>query len=622
MCGFVGYLDLRGERDVDREALARMTGRLVHRGPDSDGYFFGNAAALGFRRLSIIDLETGDQPLYNEDRSVVVVCNGEIYNYRELRSELVSKGHRFVSRSDVEVLVHLYEESGPGLLDRLNGQFAFAVYDSRQRELLLARDPFGINPLYYTVVDGILLFGSEIKALLEHPGVPRQVDLTGLDQVLSFPGVVSPRTMFKGIQSLPPGHYLRAARGTVEVREYWDLVYPEIGEPADGRPESYYKDRLAEILSRSVEYRLQADVPAGCYLSGGMDSSLVAALIERVSPGVPRHSFSVAFADGEISEVRYQKIMTERLSNQHHEIFFDWSAIAERLPEMVYHCECPVKETFNTCALALSEAARRAGVPVILAGQGADELFAGYMGYRFDRLGLRNGERDGLDDLLEAELREQLWGDADIFYEMDYHAFRETKLAFYSPAVAESLGEFDCYNFDLVNRERLRNRDYIHQRSYLDFKLRLADHLLSDHGDKMLLAHSIEGRYPFLDVELVDFARQIPPQLKLKGFDEKYILKQVALDLVPRQIVEREKFGFRAPGSPYLLQQGIEWVRDLLSRDRVERQGYFNADVVERLKSRYSQPGFTLNPHLDVDLLMIVLTFNLLLDRFGLPDCN
>jgi asparagine synthase (glutamine-hydrolysing) len=622
MCGFAGYMDLRGERRPKDETLRRMTDTLVHRGPDSSGFFAEGGVGLGFRRLSIIDLAGGDQPITNEDGSLVLLCNGEIYNYRELRRVLEQKGHTFRTDSDVEVILHLYEEEGVDLLQRLNGQFAFVVYDRRERRLFLARDHFGINPLYYAVADGVLVFASEIKAILEHPSVARGVDLTGLDQVFSFPGIVSPRTVFKGVESLKSGHYLTVRDGDVKVSEYWDLDYPREGELAYDKPESYYVETLAGLLAQSVEYRLQADVPVGFYLSGGLDSSLVAAMIKSVSPGTRRHSFSIGFTDEEISESKYQRLVARHVGSEHHETVFDWAEIAGGLRGMIRHCECPVKETFNTCSLALSRSARESGVTVVLAGEGADELFAGYMGYRFDQLGLRGEKGYDLETILEDELREKLWGDRDIFYEVDQYPLRELKTSVYSEGVGELFDDFDCTNFEVVNKARLKGRHFIHQRSYLDFKLRLSDHLLSEHGDRMVLANSVEGRYPFLDINLVEFARQIPPGLKLNGYAEKYVLKKVAEGLVPREVVEREKFGFRAPGSPYLLRQRVEWIEDTLSYERVRRQGYFNPEVVERLKAQYRREGYRLNPHLEMDLLMIVLTFGVLLDTFGLPDFN
>jgi asparagine synthase (glutamine-hydrolysing) len=289
---------------------------------------------------------------------------------------------------------------------------------------------------------------------------------------------------------------------------------------------------------------------------------------------------------------------------------------------MIYHCECPVRESYNTCSLALSAAAQNAGVKVVLTGEGADELFAGYVGYRFDRFRDRKSKSYDLETALEDELRERLWGDKDFFYEKDHHALREVKQALYSTRANELYREFDCLNHGLVNKERLRGRHPVHQRSYLDFKLRLSDHLISDHGDRMTLANSVEGRYPFLDIDLVEFSTRIPPELKLHDYIEKYILKRAAADLLPREIVMREKFGFHAPGSPYLLQQGVEWINDMVSHDRIKRQGYFNPDVIDQIRAEYTQHGFKLNLPFEDDLLIVVLTFSIFLDTFSLPNLN
>jgi len=610
MCGIAGCFDLQGRGRVERETLAAMTAALAHRGPDADGFHVEPDVGLGFRRLRIVDLVTGDQPLYNEDGSLALICNGEIFNEPELRRELLGKGHVFRSRSDVEVLLHLYEEHGVGLLDRLNGQFAFALYDARRRRLLLARDHFGVNPLYFTTTDGLFLFASEVKALLRHPAAPRGIDLIGLDQILSLPGAVSPRSLFVGIESLKSGHYLLAEDGKVTLREYWDLDYPEGEEGGDsGMTEEQYLEAMAEALRTSVRRRLRADVPVGVFLSGGLDSSLIAALAMEAVPEAAGRSFSITFRDAEIDESHFQRLMARRLGTRHHEILVDEAMIVARLRDMVYHCECPVKETYNTCALALAESVRAAGVTVVLAGEGSDELFGGYPGYRFDAFGRGDRPVDELEEALEEELRERVWGDRRIFYEK----------ALYAPAVRERFLQVDCMRQPLVDRARLRNRHPLHQRSYLDFKLRLADHLLSEHGDRMVMAHSVEARYPFLDIELVELARCMPPGLKVKGFVEKYPVKWMAEKVLPRSIVEREKFGFRAPVSSRLLQNGCAWAHDLLSPDLIRRQGVFDAGLVESLRRSYSEPGFRLHPHLDTDLLLVVLTFNLLCEVFALP---
>jgi asparagine synthase (glutamine-hydrolysing) len=619
MCGITGVVAVHSGRSVDSDDLDWMTSALLHRGPDASGRFVEDNVGLGFRRLSIIDLETGHQPMYSEDGNVVMICNGEIYNHQELRAELVSKGHQFRSHCDVEVVVHLYEEYGIQLLEKINGQFGLAIYDRRRRQLFLARDHLGILPLYYTQTSEYFVFGSEIKAILRHPDVRGEVDLTGLDQILTFPGLVSPRTMFRGIHSLENGQYLTLRDGVVQVVRYWDLDYPLSDDEPSRRPDSYYVESLHELLSQAVDHRLRANVPVGIYLSGGLDSSLIAALAGVVSPG--SRSFSISFPGTGIDESPYQRLMVEAASLSHHEAACDPSFIIEHLAQVVLHAECPVKETYNACSLKLSEMVRATGTKVVLSGEGADELFAGYVGYRFDHAGVHRRRRgDELDVALEDELARKMWGDSRVRYERDYNEWRNVKMDIYSNGVSEEFRSFDCLNYPLVDPGQLAGRSAVHQRSYLDVKLRLVDHLLSDHGDRMALANSVEARYPFLDRKVVEFATTLPAHLKVNQWGEKFVLKEVARGLVPSQIVSREKFGFRAPASPALLRLAPEWMNDLLSFDRIKRQGYFNPTVVERLKLAHLRPGADVHPHLTDDLLLVVLTFGILIDTFNLPS--
>ncbi|MDY6988815.1 MAG: asparagine synthase (glutamine-hydrolyzing) [Thermodesulfobacteriota bacterium] len=620
MCGIAGTYNIRGGRSVDQAVLEAMTNTLVYRGPDDSGYHMEDGLGLGFRRLSIIDLTTGNQPIYNEDRSVICVCNGEIYNYRELKALLQARGHRFYTTCDVEVLVHLYEEYGTAFLKRLNGQFALALFDKKAKSLLLARDHVGIAPLFYSNMDETFIFASEIKALLKHPLVGRDIDLTALDQVFSFPGVVSPRTMFKNISSLKPGHYILIQGGPMEVKEYWDLDYPETSEMESPRPESYYLERLNDLLTQSVRYRLQADVPVGFYLSGGLDSSLIAALMHSIQPD-KRHSFSIGFKEPDIDERDFQQLMAASVGSHHHEVVFDWKDISDRLKDAVYHAESPLKESYDTCSLTLSELVRKNNIKVVLTGEGADELFAGYVGYRFD-MQQRRLQEDPYDAemMMEREIRESLWGDGDFVYEKNQYEFRETKEAIYSKGLNDRFHHFDSANQGLVDKTKLQGRHPIHKRSYLDFKLRLSDHLLADHGDRVAYANSVEARYPFLDIDFIEFAKTIPPSLLVKGATEKYILKSLSRKYLPKPIVERKKFAFVAPGSPYLIRQHLEWINDTLSYDRIKRQGYFNPDTVERLKKTYSAQDFTLNQTFENDLLMIILTFGIFSELFAVPD--
>jgi asparagine synthase (glutamine-hydrolysing) len=620
MCGIAGIVSFDPHRPASAKEVARMTRAIAHRGPDDDGFHTVGPAAFGFRRLSIVDLRPeGNQPHFNEDQSIFSVVNGEIYNYADLRNDLAQKGHALRSRCDVEVVPHLYEEYGVELMDRLNGQFAFAVYDTRRHRLLLARDPVGVCPLFYTVVDGQLLFASEIKGLLAHPLVSREVDMRGLDQILAFPGLASPTTMFRNIQSLPAGHYLVLEEGKLRTGCYWDLDYPP---DARREPPADWQEQLDHLLQQAVSRRLQADVPVACYLSGGLDSSLVAGMMHKLRPESNWHAFSVVFDDADIDERRYQRMMAERIGARHHEVAFDASQVERRLRSVIRHAESPLKESYDTCSHALSEAVRDSGCKVVLSGEGADELFAGYVGYRFDMM--RAGQDDGMDLLdedswRESQMRETLWGDANFFYERDYGAFRDLSSALYAPDIARDPARYDCLAQPLVDRARLRGRHPVHKRSYIDFKLRIADHLLSDHGDRMTFAHSVEGRYPFLDKDLIEFVTRLPPGLLTLDQREKYPLRAVAPPYVAPQILAREKFSFVGLGSPDILRGRNEWLMDLLSSDTIRRQGYLNPDTVARLRQTYESDGVKVNQTFDVDLMMVVLSFQVFLDEFAIP---
>lgn len=613
MCGITGFIDPRDASYDRRGALERMMGALVHRGPDSDGAWIEGAAALGFRRLAIHDLAGGAQPLFNEDRSLVMVCNGEVFNHRRLRAALEARGHRFATRSDVEVLLHLYEERGEDFLEDVDGQVAAAVLDRRAGSLLLARDVMGVLPLFYGVFDGALVFGSEIKALLEHPRVPRVLDPAGLDQVFSFPGLVSPQTMFAGVSALAPGELLVWAGGEERRRVYRDVAFPRDGEHAE-----VSEVALLEALRASVADRLDADVPVGYYLSGGLDSSLIAALVHEAAPEAPRVCFSVGFADPAMDEGRFQRLMVAQTGAEHCVIPFDEAEIGARFRSMIWHAECAVKESYNTCAMALAEAARDRGIKVILSGEGADELLAGYVGYRVDEARQAGGwDEDDPEALIEADLREQLWGDPDLFYEKQQHALRGVKRALYGEALRGRFEGFECVQRPLVRKEALAGRHRMDQRAYLDLKLRLADHLLGDHGDRMSMAAGVEVRHPFLDRRVVALAVSAAPGQKVRGGVEKHLLRQVARGRVPDAIVQREKFGFHAPGSPALLRRKLDWVEDALSAARLREVGLFDPEAVARLRARYAAPGFRLAQPYEDDLLMIVLSAMVFMDVFG-----
>ena len=626
MCGITGIYNLNPAKEVDHDAIRSMGEKLIHRGPDDMAFWNDDNYVLGFRRLSIVDLDNGNQPFFNHDGSVIMVCNGEIYNYKDLRHVLEAKGYIFRTNCDVEVLVHLYMEYGTEFLNKLNGQFAFAIYDRNKRRLFLARDHFGVCPLYYARVGDAFIYGSEIKAILAYPGISRKINLSGLDQLFTFPGNIVPDTCFRDVNNLKPGHYALVAPDMFLVKEYWDLTYPEISHYQDPKPESYYIDQVEELLRRSVERRLMSDVPVGFYLSGGLDSSLIGAVMKQLRPSDNFNSFSICFSESmdnkEINEQRYQRMMSKHIQSEHNEIEFSWNDFDSRLREVVYFGETPLKETYNLCSLALSRRAKEKNIKVILSGEGADELFGGYAGYKFDRQKMQVGGQDDLDKILEEQIRQVLWGNSGFSYEKNEYEFRSTKTALYSECVNAQYKAFDCLSVPAIDHKKIHNRDIFHQRSYVDFKLRLAGHLISDHGDRMTMANNVEGRFPFLDIDLVEFVKKVPPGLMVRDMTEKSILKKVAGKYLPKEIISREKFGFVAPGSPGLLRARNEWINDLLSYETIKRQGYFNPNTIERLKKMYSKADFILTPPYEMDLLIIILTFNIFLEVFGVPDLN
>jgi asparagine synthase (glutamine-hydrolysing) len=621
MCGITGIVYKDKQRTIDEKVIQKMADRIIHRGPDDFKTFINGHVGFGFRRLSIIDLVNGTQPFTSQNGLITLICNGEIYNYKELKQELSCKGYTFRTDSDIEVLIPLYETYGTEFLTKLNGQFAIAIDDRKADRILLARDQFGICPLYYTEQDGALIFGSEIKAILECPKVKRKVSHEGLDQILTYPSNISPTTIFADIFSVKPGHYAIYKDGQLNSYEYWDLNYPDLQEgTTTNQSEEFYLEGIEHLLKKSVSYRLNADVPVGFYLSGGLDSSLIGALMSKVAPTKKFQSFSASFGNSadnkNINEQKYQQLMSRFLETEHNDIEFSWTNAEDKLKDVVYYAETPLKETYNLCSIALSGAARQKDIKVVLSGEGADELFGGYAGYKFDALRRDRAVSSDLSELFDEEIRQTIWGDRGFIYEKNEYDFKETKQYLYSSSLKKDYNNFDCLKNAAVDKNKFVGKHIFHQRSYADFRLRLSGHLIADHGDRMTLANSVEGRYPFLDIELIDFVKTIPPGIMLNNLNEKYLLKKLAGNLLPSDIIKREKFGFVAPGSPSLLKTNKEWVNDMLSYDRIKKQNVFDPDSIERLKKLYLSDNFIFNPPYDIDLLIIVLTFNMTLDLF------
>ncbi len=623
MCGITGVYNPSREFNAPPGVIEKMTEALQHRGPDEHSIHYQENFSYGFRRLSIIDIAGGSQPFFNSDHSITVLCNGEIFNYKELRREMEGRGYVFRSDCDVEVIVPLYEWLGISFVEKLNGQFAISLFDAKCNTLFLIRDHFGICPLMYAVIENTVIFASEAKALLQYPLLERRVNMTALDQIFSFPGMLSPETMFAGIKSIRPGHYMAFSESGQRGKAYWDFDYPVSTVHYEAKDEQRYVEELEGILTDSIRLRLNADVPVGFYLSGGLDSSLIGSLSKKINKGRSYPAFSIQFPDpvnSEIDEQNHQRVMSDFLGCESNVIPFDWSDIEKNLRKAVWHSESALRETYNTCSLALSQKVQSKNIKVILSGEGADEIFGGYPGYRFDLHRSVQQEVYNGEIFQEKQLNKRLWSNENFFYEHNLFELADMKGAIYSDEACAQFSKFNCLNTLAIDTTQLQGRHPFHMRSYLDFKLRLGDHLIADHCDRVCYANSIEGRYPFLDHRIIDFTRTVPPDLMMKNMNEKNLLKKVARNYLPATIIDRQKFGFVAPGSPHLLQNNVAWVNDLLAPDRIKRQGYFNPSTVERLRKKYSQPGFKLNIPFESDLLIIILTFNILLSVFDLPD--
>lgn len=595
-----------------------MLGALRHRGPDAFGTYRDAIAGLAHARLSIIDLSTGQQPLANEDGSLWIVFNGEIFNYLELREELLAKGHRFRTVSDTEVIVHAWEEWGDDAVSRFNGQWAFALWDRRAKRLVVSRDRLGVRPVYVARTAGRLLFASEVKGLLADPAVPRALDPLGLDQVFTFWTTVAPRTPFEGIEEIPPGHTLTVDLAGDRPREtlrcHWAPSYPARGT-ARAISVDAAADGLRERLERAVTLRLlRADVPVGCYLSGGIDSSVIAALARRAKGGVFR-TFSLRFADEEFDETPYQRLMAERLEAEHAEVVCTRSDIARVFPDVIEHTERPILRSAPAPMFLLSRLVRDAGFKVVLTGEGSDEMLAGYDIFREAKVRAFWAREPGSS--LRPKLLERLYP----YLARSPAAARAMSRKFFaqgldragepgfshgprwSAAAAlkrllapefRAAGAADRAQNDLIDDlpSAFPDWDPLAQAQYLEVRTLLSGYLLSSQGDRMLMAHSVEGRFPFLDPEVVEFANALPPSCKLHVLDEKHVLKRAARDLIPREIVERPKQPYRAPEAPsFVGADAPDYVDALLGSEALEGAGVFEAAPVTALLAKCRQHG-------------------------------
>jgi asparagine synthase (glutamine-hydrolysing) len=601
MCGLAG-IARREPRGVAVETLDRMAAALRHRGPDGFGRYAGTRVGLAHVRLSIIDLQGGAQPLGNEDGRVLVVYNGEIYNYVELRTALQRRGHRFRSRSDTEVLVHAYEEWGPSMLGRLNGQFAFAIYDRRDETVFLARDRFGVRPLFFSEQDGDLVFASEIKALFASGEVSAAPDVQGLDEVFTFWAARPPRTVFQGVRSLEPGCFAVWRDGRLRVQRYYAVAFHEAEEESADAV-----SQLDELLHSAVALRLRADVPVGGYLSGGLDSSITCALAGAKSPHQLR-TFSVTFEDPRLDERAFQRLVAQELNSRHAAQAIGSEAVAGAFPDVVRHVETPLVRTAPAPLYLLARLTREHGIKVVLTGEGSDELFLGYDLFKETSLRLfclrqpqssvRPRLFTRLYPYLDARVRRgEFWQrffieagppSDPLFSHLPRFRLTEHIKNFYSGDMRAALGGSDPLDELRASLPpEFTAWSALNRAAYLEMLTLLSPYLLSSQGDRVSLAHAVEGRYPFLDHRLFEFAARLPTRSRLRGLREKDILRRWASSVVPPAVATRPKQPYRAPDiAAFFTREPVAYVRDLLDETTLTRTGMFDPRSVAGLVRR------------------------------------
>lgn len=601
MSGIAG-IARRFPTGVSVDSLGRMAASIRHRGPDGYGFYVGQRVGFAHVRLSIVDIDGGAQPLTNEDGQIVVTYNGEIYNHPELHRELEEKGHVFRTRCDTEILVHGYEEWGVNLLKRLNGQFAFAIYDRNTETVFIARDRFGVRPLFYAQRKGEFYFGSEIKAILASGEVEASLDCRGLDEAFTFWAARPPRTPFAGIASLEPGTYGILKDGALWLQRYYELDYPEAAiEPDD------VIEQLDEIMLRSVGMRLRADVPVGAYVSGGLDSSITASLAASASPHTLR-SFSITFDDPRFDESDFQREVAADVGSIHAIAAIGQDSIAKSFPKVLWHTETPLLRTAPVPMYHLAKLTRDSGIKVVLTGEGADELFLGYDIFKevsVRRFSLRQPASQGRQRLLDRLYPElmakgkggEFWRrffleaghpSDPLFSHLPRFLLSARAKEFYSPEFKSGLGGIDVLS---EVRGSLPVRFFgwssLNQAAYLEMTTLLSPYLLSAQGDRMAMAHGVEGRFPFLDHRLFEFAAALPTGTRLRGLREKEILRRWASRILPPRIKERRKQPYRAPdASSFFGPNAPEWVGDHLTPDALRRVGVFSPTSVAGLMRR------------------------------------
>jgi asparagine synthase (glutamine-hydrolysing) len=634
MCGISGIVKLHGGL-ADPDELSQMIATLAHRGPDGRGLYAANGIGLAHARLSIIDLEGGRQPMSIAGGKLWITFNGEIFNYIELREELIQKGHKFSTRSDTEVILHLYQEEGEDCVHRLNGQWAFAIWDATQQKLFLSRDRFGVRPLFYSQTADSFLFASEMKALLACPEAESELDLYALDQIFTFWVTLPPRTAFKNIWQLPPGHSLVLENGNARVWQYWSLEYaPEDEMEEDG--EKRLTEELLALLLDATRIRLRSDVPVGAYLSGGLDSTVITALTKSLVAERLR-TFSVSFEEAEFDESSYQKEASAFLHTQHSAVHCSYDDIARVFPEVIWHTEQPILRNAPAPLFLLAKLVRESGFKVVLTGEGADETMGGYDIFKeakIRRFWGRNPESrlrplllkrlypymDGIQRLPAAYLKRFFHVTTEDLASPFFSHFPRWELTaklkmFLSDAVrAETQSYVAVSELERTLPRAYESWEAFNQAEYLEAMHLLPGYILSSQGDRMAMAHSVEGRYPFLDYRVVEFGAKLPPNLKMKVLDQKHLLKHAANGLIPTSIQRRHKQPYHAPDGKSFFASTRNYVEDVLSPEKIQKDGIFNPQTVGGLVTKFKN-GQTSSVKDDMALVGILST-QFLLEQF------
>ena len=595
MCGIAGAIDLNGRREFSARRLLAMTGAIAHRGPDDEQIHIEPGVALGARRLSIVDLAGGRQPISNEDGSIWVTQNGEIFEYPELQTELLARGHRLATRCDTELWAHLYEDLGEAFFEKARGQYAVALWDRTNQKIVLGRDRVGICPLYYTLADGWLLWGSEIKALLASGLVDAKPDPKGIDLFFNTFCAGTSRTFFEGIKSIPPGHFLRVHDGRVELKKYWDLDFPDAGAERRHDDPTPLVDELEFLMRQAVERRLRGDVPVVSYISGGLDSTVVLGLSSR-QRGSAVPSVTIGLDRAGPDERTHARESAQALGSALSTITMNRGDIVAAYPELIRAAEGPVMDSSAACLMRLARTVHDQGYKVVLTGEGADEALAGYAWFKTQKIrdavsfgpvipALKGARNLALASIGAAAHRPELLGIRGFrTAQQDVYDFMsQARSVMYSGALWDRLAGHPAYDdLDLTN-DRFSRWHPLNQSLYVGYKVMLPGLLLLGKGDRVAMNSSVEARYPLLDEDVIAFCATIAPEYKLHGLTDKWLLRQVAARTLPARIARRKKTMFRASRSDaFLAHDRPRWVDQLLSPESLRATGWFDPDAVTR----------------------------------------